>query len=163
MEKSKLTKTEKGETGEEQVSRTLFIFFGIKWIVHKDFVLTGQTVNSAYCCIVAQWQTNFLTLWSWALLKRPIVVRPLDRFPAFYGTRKFDTEFTRALHLFLSCARPIQSTSLHLTNPRSILILSTHLHLGLPSGFHWAFPSITYIHSSSPPFVLHAPPISSST
>jgi hypothetical protein len=29
-------------------------------------------------------------------------VRPLDSFPAFYGTRRFNTEFTRALHLFLS-------------------------------------------------------------
>jgi hypothetical protein len=31
-------------------------------------------------------------------------------------------------------ARPIQSTSPHPTSPRSILILSTHLRLGLPSG-----------------------------
>jgi hypothetical protein len=29
-------------------------------------------------------------------------VRPLDSFPAFNGKRKFNTEFTRALHLFLS-------------------------------------------------------------
>jgi hypothetical protein len=29
-------------------------------------------------------------------------VRPLDSFPAFHGTRRFNTEFTRALHLFLS-------------------------------------------------------------
>jgi hypothetical protein len=32
----------------------------------------------------------------------------------------------------------LNSTSLHPTSPRSILILSTHLHLGLPSGL---FPS----------------------
>jgi hypothetical protein len=30
------------------------------------------------------------------------IVRPLDSFPAFHGTRRFNTEFTRALHLFLS-------------------------------------------------------------
>jgi hypothetical protein len=29
---------------------------------------------------------NELTLWSWALLERPPVVKPLDRFAAFYGT-----------------------------------------------------------------------------
>jgi hypothetical protein len=43
--------------------------------------------------------------------------------PAFHGTRRFNTEFTRALHLFLSLARPIQSTSPHPTSPRSVLIL----------------------------------------
>jgi hypothetical protein len=36
--------------------------------------------------------------WSWALLERPPVVRALDSFPAFYGTRRFITAFTRALH-----------------------------------------------------------------
>jgi hypothetical protein len=38
----------------------------------------------------------------------------------------------------LSWARPIQSTSHYPTFTRSILILSTHLHLGLPSDL---FPS----------------------
>jgi hypothetical protein len=45
---------------------------------------------------------------------------------------------SQELHLFLSLARPIQSTSPHPTSPRSILILSTHLHISLPSGL---FPS----------------------
>jgi hypothetical protein len=75
----------------------------------------------------------------------------LDSFPAFHGTRKFNTQFTRALHLFLSWARPIQSTSSHPTSPRSLLILSTHLHFGLPSGsFPLAFPPIIYTRCSSP-------------
>jgi hypothetical protein len=34
--------------------------------------------------------------------ERPLDARPLDSFPAFYGTRRFNTEFTTALHLFLS-------------------------------------------------------------
>jgi hypothetical protein len=46
----------------------------------------------------------------------------------------FNTEFPKALHMFLSLARPIQSTSHHPTSPRSIIILSTHLRLGVPSG-----------------------------
>jgi hypothetical protein len=62
----------------------------------------------------------------------PLDVRPLDSFLAFHGTRRFNTEFTRALHLLLSLIRPIQSP--HPTSPRSIIILSTHLRLGLPSG-----------------------------
>jgi hypothetical protein len=46
---------------------------------------------------------------------------------------RFNTELTRALRLSLSWARPIQSTSPHPTSTRSILILSNHLRLGLPS------------------------------
>jgi hypothetical protein len=49
---------------------------------------------------------------------------------------------TRSLHLFLSWARPIQSISPIPTSPRSVLILSTHLRLGLPSGlFPYGFPT----------------------
>jgi hypothetical protein len=43
--------------------------------------------------------------------------------------------FTSACHLFLSWARSIQSMPCHPTSWRSILILSSHLCLGLPSGF----------------------------
>jgi hypothetical protein len=50
-----------------------------------------------------------LTLWNWALVERPPVVYPFDSFPAFYGTRRFITALTRALHLSLSWARPAQS------------------------------------------------------
>jgi hypothetical protein len=61
-------------------------------------------------------------------------VQPLGSFPAFYGTRRFITDFTRAQHLYLSWARPIQSTTLNPISKRSILMLSIHLRLGLPSG-----------------------------
>jgi hypothetical protein len=30
----------------------LIISFGLKWTVHKEFILTGQTVNSVYYCDV---------------------------------------------------------------------------------------------------------------
>jgi hypothetical protein len=58
----------------------------------------------------------------------------LKKFPAFHGTRRFITAFTKARHLSLSWARLIQSMSPHRTSRRSILILSSHLRLGLPSG-----------------------------
>jgi hypothetical protein len=35
----------------------------------------------------------------------------IRQFPTLYGTRKFITEFTKALHLYLSWAKPIQSTT----------------------------------------------------
>jgi hypothetical protein len=58
---------------------------------------------------------------------------------------------SQQLYLFLSLARPIQSTSPHPTSPRSILILHTHLRFGLPCGlFPSGFPTIIYKRSSSP-------------
>jgi hypothetical protein len=46
MEKSKFTMTEKGETSEEQIQE-LADLFPIKQTVHEEFILAGQTVNSA--------------------------------------------------------------------------------------------------------------------
>jgi len=54
-----------------------------------------------------------------------------------YGTG-FITAFTSAHHPSLSWASSIQSIPPHFTSCRSILILSSHLRLGLPSGL---FPS----------------------
>jgi hypothetical protein len=77
-------------------------------------------------------------------------VQPLKNFAAFHGTRRFNTVFTEAHHRSLSWAISIQST------------LFTHIRLGLPSGyFLLAFIPISYMHSSSPSFVLHAQHISS--
>jgi hypothetical protein len=72
--------------------------------------------------------------WSWALLEKLPIVQLLENFPAFYGTRRFIIAFTWALHRSLFWARSIQSMPSHPTSLRSILIFSTHLCLGLPSG-----------------------------
>jgi len=53
--------------------------------------------------------------------------------PTFYGNRRFITVFTTAHHCTLSRATFIQSTYLHTISLRSILILSSHLCLRLPS------------------------------
>jgi hypothetical protein len=73
-----------------------------------------------------------LTLWSWALLQRPLDVRPLNSFPAFHGTRRFNTEFTRALHLFLSWARPnpVHITPSHLLTFQVLNLISIFHSLG---------------------------------
>ena len=73
-----------------------------------------------------------------------MVLQLVKKFPAFYGTQRFITAFTRTLHLSLSWASSIQSTPPHPTSWRSILILPSHLHLGLPSGlFPSGFPTKT--------------------
>jgi len=72
----------------------------------------------------------------------------VKKFPVFYGTWRFITAFTSARHLSLSWATSIQSIPPHATSWRSILILSSHLRLVLPSGFFSSgFPTKTpYTH-----------------
>jgi hypothetical protein len=52
-----------------------------------------------------------LTPWSRGLLEKLTVSQLIKKFPAFYGTRRFITAFTRARHLSLSWASSIQSMS----------------------------------------------------
>ena len=57
--------------------------------------------------------------------------QPIKKFPAFYGTRRFITAFKSACHVSLSWASSIQSILPHSTCWGSILIISSHLCLGL--------------------------------
>jgi len=77
-----------------------------------------------------------LTPWCRVLLEQLTGLQLVKKFPAFHRTRKFITALTSVRHLSLSLASPIQSTYPHPTSWRSILILSTHLRLGLPSGLY---------------------------
>jgi len=88
--------------------------------------------------------TYLLTPWSRVILEKLTGLQLVKKFPAFYGTRRFVTALTSVRHLSLSWASPIQSPYPHPTSWRSILILSTHLCLGLPSGlFPSGFPTKT--------------------
>ena len=68
------------------------------------------------------------------LLEKLTGLQLVKKFSAFHGTRRFITAVTSVRHLSLTWANPIQSIYPHPTSYRSILLLSTHLRLGLPSG-----------------------------
>ena len=78
--------------------------------------------------------TYLLTAWCRFLLEKLTGLELVKKFPAFHGTRIFITALTSVRQLSLSWASPNQSIYPHHTSWRSILILSTHLRLGLPSG-----------------------------
>ena len=78
------------------------------------------------------------TPWSRVLLEKLTCSHVVKKLPTFHVTRRFITAFTSFLHMSLSWASSIQSIPLQPTSWRSISVLSSHLGLGLPSGF---FPS----------------------
>ena len=96
--------------------------------------------------------TYLLTPWCRFLLEKLTGLQLVKKFPSFHGTRRFITALTSVRHLSLSWASSIQSIYPHPTFWRSILILSTHLRLGLPSGLlPSGFPTKTvYTPLSSP-------------
>ena len=96
--------------------------------------------------------TYLLTPWCRVLLVKLTGLQLVKKFTAFHGTRRFITALTSVRHLSLPWASPIQSIYSHPTSWRSILILSTHLRQGLPSGlFPSGFPTKTlYTPISSP-------------
>ena len=105
--------------------------------------------------------TYLLTPWCRVLLEKLNGLQLVKKFPAFHGTRRFITALTSVRHLSLSWASPIQSNYAHPTSWRSILILSTHLRLGLPSALlPSGFPTKTLYTPSHQPYARHAQPIS---
>ena len=102
-----------------------------------------------------------LTSWCRVLLEKLTGLHLVKKFPAFHGIRRFITALTSVRHLSLSWTSPIQSIYTHPTSWRSILILSAHLRLGLPSG---SFPPVSpprpYAPPSPHPYAPHAQPIS---
>jgi len=102
-----------------------------------------------------------LTPWGRVLLEKLTGLQTVKKFTAFHGTQRFITVLTIVRHLSLSWASPIQSIYPHPTSWRSIIILSTHLYLGLPSGIlPSCFPSKTLYTPSLHPYAPHDQPIS---
>ena len=88
--------------------------------------------------------TYLLTPLCRVLIEKLTGLQLVKKFSAFHGSRRFITAITSARNLSLSWASPIQSIYPHPTSLRSVLISSTHLSLGLPSGlFPSGFPTKT--------------------
>ena len=81
--------------------------------------------------------SNFSNYWliprSRAILEKLTGSQLDKKFPEFYEAWRFITAFTSTHHLPLSWARSIQSMNQYPGSWRSILILSFHARLGLPS------------------------------
>ena len=113
-------------------------------------ILVRNTDNQEL--LILLYRSYLPTPWCRVLLEKLTGFQLVKKFPAFHGTRRFITALTSVRHPSLSWASPIQSICPHPTSWRSILILSTHLRLGLPSGlFPSGYPTKTlYTPLSSP-------------
>jgi len=86
--------------------------------------------------------TYLLTPWSRVFLENLTGSAASQEIPLIFGTRRFITVLTSVRHLSLSWANSIQSPQPPTTSWRYILILSSHLRLGLPIGlFPSSFPT----------------------
>ena len=87
---------------------------------------------------------SILTAWSRVLLEKLNSSAASQEIPRIFGTRRFINVLTSARHLSLSWANSIQSPQPPPTSWRAILILSSHLRLGLPNClFPSGFPTRT--------------------
>ena len=111
-------------------------------------------IHRATMCITALVRPlTLLTPWCRVLIEKLTGLQLVKKFPAFHGTRRFITALTSVRHPSLSWASPIQSLYTHPTSWRSILILSAHLRLGVPSGLlPSGFPTKTLYTPSPQPY-----------
>jgi len=105
--------------------------------------------------------TTTTTPWCRVLLEKLTGLHLVKEFPAFHGPRRFITALTSFLHSSLSWASPFQSIYPRPTSWRTVVILSSHLRLGLASVlFPLGFGTKTLYAPPPHPFAPHAQPIS---
>jgi hypothetical protein len=127
------------------IAKSIFFF----WPLFLVFLILVFVVHTPLLLLFVAAQ---LTPWRRVLMKKLTVTQLVKKFPAFYGTRRIINVFTRACHWSLSSPRWIQWTPSDPIYVASIIILSSHLHIGLPSGLSpLGFPTkILYVFIISP-------------
>ena len=108
----------------------LYYYICVSWkqiCLRQSFFYVRRTSHNIRLYLL----TYLLTPWC-RVLDKLTGLQLVKKFPAFHGTRRFITAPTSVRHLPLSWSSPIHSIYPHPTSWRSILILSTHLCLGLP-------------------------------
>ena len=96
-------------------------------LIMKDWQNVFNTIQPSTC--PSSLLTHLLTSRSRVLFEKLV-----KKFSPFYRTRRFISVFTRACHLSLSWTTSIQYIPPSSISSRSILILSSHSRLDLPSG-----------------------------
>ena len=150
--------TSGGKTSKPHFVRTINLIQVVKAIQHRkrpvfirlsslkrESTRNGKKTEK---CLNQTAQTNhasyILTPWSRVLFEKLTGSAASQEIPRIFEIRRFITILTSARHLSLSWGNSFQSPQLPLTSWRSILILSSHLCLGLPSGlFPSGFPTRT--------------------
>ena len=120
-----------------------YLYFNALWDP-KCLQIVLYECKMQYNTICKHLGSHLLTPWCRVLPEQLTGLQLVKKFPAFHGTHRFITALTSVRHLSLSWASPIQSIYPHLTSWRSILILSTHLRLGFPSGLYLSNAEIIY-------------------
>jgi len=127
------------------------------WLYHeKGSSVDRMGTDIAFCAC-----TNLCcSLTPWIKVLEKLTVTQLGKkYPTIYGIWRFITLFTRFCHWSLSWTRWIQSTHSHSISQRSVLIVFSHVHLGIPSGLlPWDSLTIMFVFLMSS-MMLHALPI----
>ena len=101
---------------------------------HEEFYVHVTMHPNKFLFNKTNRHTYLLTPWSRVLLEKLTGSAASQEIPRIFGIRRSLTIPTSARHLSLSWANSIQPPQLPPTSWRSILILSSHLRLGLPNG-----------------------------